>query len=88
MPPSSVKGEMPGTSEYEGLGFYRRKLPFGYKKVSDNCHKLLVNEDTAPIVRQIFEWKGHGTGLNEIVKRLNEKGILTPSHYLASVGII
>lgn len=68
--------------------FIGARPPYGYKKAPDNCHKLLVNEDTAPIVRQIFEWTAHGTGLNEIVKRLNEKGVLTPGHYLASVGII
>ena len=68
--------------------FIGARPPYGYKKAPDNCHKLLVNEDTAPIVRQIFEWTAHGAGLNEIVKRLNEKGVLTPGHYLASVGII
>lgn len=68
--------------------FIGARPPYGYKKAPDNCHKLLVNEDTAPVVRQIFEWTADGTGMNEIVKRLNEKGILTPGHYLASVGII
>lgn len=68
--------------------FIGARPPYGYKKDPDNCHKLLVNEDTAPIVRQIFEWTADGTGMNEIVKRLNEKGILTPGHYLASVGMI
>lgn len=68
--------------------FIGARPPYGYKKAPDNCHKLLVNEDTAPIVRQIFEWTADGTGLNEIVKRLNEKGVLTPGHYLASVGMI
>lgn len=68
--------------------FIGARPPYGYKKAPDNCHKLLINEDTAPIVRQIFEWTAHGIGLNEIVKRLNEKGILTPGYYLASVGII
>lgn len=68
--------------------FIGARPPYGYKKAPDNCHKLLVNKDTAPVVRQIFDWTADGTGMNEIVKRLNEKGILTPGHYLASVGII
>lgn len=68
--------------------FIGARPPYGYKKAPDNCHKLLVNEDTAPIVRQIFEWTADGAGLNEIVKRLNEKCVLTPGHYLASIGII
>ena len=68
--------------------FIGARPPYGYKKAPDNCHKLLINEDTAPNVRQIFEWTAAGVGLNEIVKRLNESGVLSPGYYLASVGII
>ena len=62
--------------------------PYGYKKDPDNCHKLLINEDTAPVVREIFEWAASGVPLAVIVKRLNVAGYPTPGHYLASVGII
>lgn len=62
--------------------------PYGYRKAPDNCHKLLVNEDTAPVVRQMFAWAAEGVALNVIVKRLNEANIPTPGYYLASVGII
>ena len=68
--------------------FIGARPPFGYKKDPDNCHKLLVNEDTAPVVRQIFAWAADGVALNVIVKNLNEAGIVTPGYYLASVGII
>ena len=68
--------------------FIGARPPFGYKKDPDNCHKLLVNEDTAPVVRQIFAWAADGVALNVIVKKLNEAGIVTPGYYLASVGII
>lgn len=68
--------------------FIGARPPFGYKKDPDNCHKLLVNEDTAPVVRQIFSWAADGVALNVIVKKLNEAGIVTPGYYLASVGII
>ena len=68
--------------------FVGARPPFGYRKDPQNCHKLLVNEDTAPVVRQIFQWAADGVSLNAIVKRLNETGVLTPGHYLASVGLI
>ena len=68
--------------------FVGSRPPYGYRKDPDNCHRLLVNEDTAPIVRQIFQWAADGTALNAIVKRLNETGVPTPSHYLASIGLI
>lgn len=62
--------------------------PYGYRKDPDNCHRLLVNEDTAPTVRQIFQWAAEGVALNDMVKRLNEAKVPTPGHYLASVGLI
>ena len=61
--------------------------PYGYKKAPDNCHKLIINEDTAPVVRQIFECAADGVPIYQIVRQLNEADILTPSHYLAALGI-
>jgi len=62
--------------------------PYGYRKDPDNCHRLLVNEDTAPTVRQIFQWAADGVALNDMVKRLNEGKVPTPGYYLASIGLI
>ena len=68
--------------------FVGARPPYGYKKDPGNCHHLLINEDTAPIVRQIFQWTADGISLDEIVKRLNEGSIMTPGYYLASIGLI
>ncbi len=68
--------------------FVGSRPPYGYRKDPDNCHHLLVNEDTAPTVRQIFQWAAEGVSLNDMVKRLNEAKVPTPGHYLASVGLI
>ncbi len=68
--------------------FVGARPPYGYRKDPDNCHRLLVNEDTAPIVRQIFQWTVDGVALNVIVKRLNEQSVMTPGYYLASIGLI
>lgn len=62
--------------------------PYGYKKDPKNCHKLLVNEDTAPYVRQIFNWIAEGVPLYVVVKRLNEQAVPTPGYYLASIGLL
>lgn len=67
--------------------FVGARPPYGYRKDPDNCHRLLVNEDTAPIVRQIFRWTLDGVALNVIVKRLNEGGVMTPGYYHASCGL-
>ncbi len=67
--------------------FVGGRPPYGYKKAPDNCHKLLVNEETAPIVRQIFRWAAEGTALGQIVRRLNERGVLTPGLYMVKCGM-
>lgn len=67
--------------------FVGARPPYGYRKDPDNCHRLLVNEDTAPVVRQIFQWTVEGVALNVIVKRLNEGGVMTPGYYHASCGL-
>lgn len=64
------------------------RAPYGYRKDPDNCHKLLVDETAAPVVKQIFEWAHEHVGLNRIVRNLNEMGIPAPSHYKKSTGEI
>lgn len=68
--------------------FVGARPPYGYLKAPDNCHKLVVDPITAPVVRQIFEWAANGAGLNTIAVRLNEAKILTPSHYKKSTSQI
>lgn len=68
--------------------FVGGRPPYGYSKDPQDCHKLVVNPDTAPIVRQIFEWTVEGVSLLQIARNLNIDGVLSPSNYLASVGII
>ena len=64
------------------------RAPYGYRKDPKNCHKLLVDEATAPVVKQIFEWASDRVGLNRIVRNLNELGIPAPSHYKQATGEI
>ena len=64
------------------------RAPYGYRKDPDNCHKLLIDEATAPVVKQIFDWAYERMALNRIVRNLNEMGIAPPSHYKKSTGEI
>jgi len=66
--------------------FVGAKAPYGYRKDPANCHKLLVNEETAPVVRQIFQWTAEGVAITNIVKRLNARGILAPGHLVEKPG--
>ena len=67
--------------------FIGARPPYGYKKDPNNHHRLLVDENAAPVVRQIFQWAIDGISLYETVKRLNESGILSPGRYFASIGV-
>ncbi len=68
--------------------FVGARPPYGYLKNPDNCHHLIVDEETAPVVRQIFQWAYEKVSLNDITRRLNEAGILTPSHAKKAAGLI
>lgn len=60
--------------------------PYGYRKDPDDKHHLVVNEETAPTVRQIFKWRSEGVSVVQIGRRLNDAGILSPSAYLYETG--
>lgn len=52
---------------------------YGYKKASDDKHKLVVDEETAPIVKEIFSMKLSGVGTTHIAKCLNDRGVPSPA---------
>ena len=60
--------------------FLGSKAPFGYRrvKVSDGAKErpiLEVDPATAPVVKEIFEKSLRGSGLKELCKELNDRGI-------------
>lgn len=56
-------------------------VPYGYRKNPDVKGHLLVNEDTAPVVRLIFSLCAEGKGPKVIANILREKQILKPTAY-------
>ena len=68
--------------------FIGARPPYGYKKSPDDCHKLIVDEEAANIVKQIFQWALEGVSYDKIAIMLNEANIITPSHYMQQKGII
>lgn len=52
--------------------------PYGYAKDKVNKNHLVINPETAPVVKQIFEWHSNGYGAAKISRMLNEKGIPNP----------
>lgn len=58
------------------------------RKDPDNFRHLIINEETAPVVRQMYRWLAEGATRFEIVRRLNGSNIPTPGQYLARIGEI
>ncbi len=60
--------------------------PYGYQIDPDDKHHLIVDEETAPAVRLIFNMYVSGEGYRRIVQRLNDEGIVSPSEYKRQKG--
>ncbi len=55
---------------------------YGYVKNPEDNHKLIIDKESAEIVRKIFEWKvNEGLGNLSICHRLNDMGVLNPTGY-------
>ena len=55
--------------------------PYGYIKSPENKNQLIVDEQTANVVRRIFDWKLEGMSGGRIADKLNELGVPTPYQY-------
>ncbi|MCL2286846.1 MAG: recombinase family protein [Firmicutes bacterium] len=55
--------------------------PYGYIKEPRNRHKLIIDENTAPIVTKIFQMRAKGMGFRAIAEKLNNDGIIPPREY-------
>ena len=52
--------------------------PYGYSKDKNNKNHLVVNKDTAWVVKQIFSWHHEGYGASKICRMLNDLEIPNP----------
>ena len=57
------------------------KPPYGYKRSPDNVNVLIIDEDAAPVVREMFEMALSGISCRQIAVVLNERGVQTPAQY-------
>ena len=60
---------------------------YGYLKDPNNKNKLIVDEVTSKVVKEIFKYKLCGLSADKIAKKLNENGILSPMEYKKSIGL-
>ena len=60
---------------------------YGYLKDPNDHHRLIIDEEAAPIVRMIFDRFLSGCSILGIAKELNRMGIPNPSAYKRSKGL-
>lgn len=60
---------------------------YGYKKDPEDHNRLLIDEEAAGVVRDIFRWKLDGVSAQDIADKLNAAGIPTPMDYKAAQGV-
>ncbi len=72
----SVKHDKQRKGEFIG-----GKPMYGYKMHPTENNRIVIDEDTAPVVRRIFAMALAGTSCRQIAVRLNEEGVLSPAAY-------
>lgn len=61
--------------------------PFGYMKSPEDRHKLIIDNEAAEVVREIFNLYLQGFGCVQISNILIKKGVQTPSVYKKQKGL-
>ena len=61
--------------------------PYGYLKDPEDKTRWIIDEETAPIVREVFRLCVAGYGTSHIANHLKEQKVLTPAAYYAEQGI-
>lgn len=60
---------------------------YGYKKDPEDHNHLVVDEEAAEIVRDIFRWYISGMSILSIAQKLNGMGVPNPSNYKKMQGL-
>lgn len=66
--------------------FLSNYAPYGYTKSKENHYKLEIEEETAKIVKEIFDLRLNGLGVVKIAKILNDRGIPSQCCRLYEMG--
>lgn len=61
---------------------------YGYRKSKEDKHRLVIDPNTAQVVRDIFAWRLEGISYQKIARRLTEQSIPSPGQYRYRQGIV
>lgn len=67
--------------------FAGSRAPYGYRLDPADKHHLIIDEETAPIVKQLFELLAEGNTVHYVATTMNERGIPSPGRLLYERGI-
>lgn len=67
--------------------FAGSRAPYGYRLDPADKHRLLIDEETAPVVKEMFELLADGNTLHFIATTFNARGIPSPGRLLYERGI-
>ena len=68
----------------EFIGAY---AAYGYLRDPQDVHRIVIDPETAPIVKEIFRRAAEGEPVRSILRWLNTEGILSPGSYRYQKGI-
>lgn len=77
----SVKVRSSMDSKRKAGKFIGAFAPYGYKKDPNDKNKLVIDDETAPIIRRIFQLYLEGWGLTKIAHKLNSESVITPTEF-------
>ena len=60
---------------------------YGYQKCASDPHRIEPDQETAPVVREIFALRLTGISYQQIARKLNEREVPSPGRYLCLKGI-
>ncbi|MEG1747180.1 MAG: recombinase family protein [Oscillospiraceae bacterium] len=60
---------------------------YGYRADPADKHHLVIDQEAAAVVRQIFQWSLEGEGKQRIAARLNAQGVPSPTKYKLDHGL-
>jgi len=73
---------LPGVAAKQQNGeFIGAWAAYGYQKCADDRHRIEPDEETAPVVRDMFQWRLSGLSYQNITRKLNERGVPSPARY-------
>lgn len=61
--------------------------PYGYLKDPLDRHRLVIDDKSAEVVKDIFDWFINGQSKTGIAIKLNDLGIMSPAIYKQSIGL-